>query len=355
MSEQQYFYKTKTLVTNLIKNTDKNTKTDMNLRDPHGIEIQQSGTSSGKPEIWVANTNSGLVTHYSLSGCILQPGLLIVPNATTGTGSPTGIVYNPTSGFLITKDSKTAKSVLIVATADGTIAGWNPSVDPTNFITVYNGSTDKSPPVFTSLAILGNLIYATDFKNNKVVTFNNSFVRQSQDDYPFVGPLLEQTPFLSCISISSKDQNLFVAYNIHETHISNWPLLGPGFGAIDEYTNTGFLIRRVVNSFLGGDQSLNAPSSITQFNKNFAENSEEGILSSQKGSGELNIYDMFSGKLLQVLTDHEGKPIFIDNINAVKNYTKIKECKNESYVYYVSGAREYNTGVLGVIKRSKNC
>src|SRR5262249_46389997 len=79
---------------------------------------------------WVTDTNTGVSTVYDHQGKPL-PLVVTIPAAPGGTlGSPTGIVYNPTSDFVITKNGKSAPALFIFDTIDGTISGWNPAVDP---------------------------------------------------------------------------------------------------------------------------------------------------------------------------------------------------------------------------------
>ena len=44
--------------------------------------------------------------------------------------APTGMIWNPTSGFPITVGPTTVPATFIFDTEDGTIAAWNPAVDP---------------------------------------------------------------------------------------------------------------------------------------------------------------------------------------------------------------------------------
>src|SRR5262249_2634096 len=131
----------------------------------------------------VANTfSTGLATFYDRSGHVL-PRTITVPSSAVPTlfgmpgspGHPTGVVYNPTSGFVITdKDNgKSAPARLIFDTIDGTISGWNPDVDPTHAIVIRDTWADGSPAVYTGLQIGqdgagDNVLYAADFLGNHV-------------------------------------------------------------------------------------------------------------------------------------------------------------------------------------------
>jgi hypothetical protein len=69
-------------------------------------------------------------------------------------GHPTGVVYNATSDFKISENGVKAPATLIFDTLDGIICGWNPVVDPTHAIVLYDALADNNAPaVYTSLEI----------------------------------------------------------------------------------------------------------------------------------------------------------------------------------------------------------
>src|ERR1700731_4193327 len=92
---------------------------------------------------WVADNGTGVSTVYGRHG---KPNPLVVtiPAAPgPGIGSPTGIVANPTSEFVISKNGKSAPALFIFDSIDGTISGWNPAVDPYNAVIVVDFSKTK--------------------------------------------------------------------------------------------------------------------------------------------------------------------------------------------------------------------
>jgi uncharacterized protein (TIGR03118 family) len=139
----------------------------------------------------VANPCPGVATFYESSGQPL-PLVITVPAAPSQpfgpVGSPAGVVYNPTSDFVISANGKSAPAVLIFDTLDGTISGWNPDVDRTNAIIMVDNSTQPVPASYTGLAIGKdshgrNILYAADggyapdFSNNRVDMFDRFFHR----------------------------------------------------------------------------------------------------------------------------------------------------------------------------------
>ena len=98
--------------------------TDPNLKNPWGISFGPGGA------FWVSDNADGLTTLYSGDGSIV-PLVVTIPAAagTTGSGSPSGQVFNATTDFSVSAGGTTAPAVFIFVTEDGTISGWNPSVD----------------------------------------------------------------------------------------------------------------------------------------------------------------------------------------------------------------------------------
>jgi len=148
--------------TTLVKNTGK--KGDKQLINPWGLAYGPSAP------FWLSDAGSGLSTLYDGSGN-KQSLVVTIPTATgTGTGSPTGIVYNASTEFKI----MTWTSAFLFATLDGTISGWS-HFEPNNALI---GAITPGA-VYTGLAITnhssGNMLYAADFANNKVDVYNNLF------------------------------------------------------------------------------------------------------------------------------------------------------------------------------------
>src|SRR5262249_16543039 len=122
---------------------------------------------------WVADTATGVSTVYDHQGKPL-PLVVTIPPAPGGTvGTPTGIVYNPPSDFVISKNGKSAPALFIFDTIDGTISGWNPAVDPTRAVIMVNNSTGPTPAGYFGLALAQNsqkqnVLYAADSNNNQI-------------------------------------------------------------------------------------------------------------------------------------------------------------------------------------------
>src|SRR5262249_56219180 len=72
----------------------------------------------------------------------------------TSPSSPTGQVFNTSGqGFDITNGGKSASSIFIFATEDGTISGWNPTVNPSSSVIAVDNSNGGTRARSQGLAI----------------------------------------------------------------------------------------------------------------------------------------------------------------------------------------------------------
>src|SRR5438270_1924112 len=145
--------------------------TDPNLVNAWGI-----AASSTSPW-WVNDNGTDVSTLYNGDGVPqFQPNPLVVSVA----GGPTGIVFNGSSGFVVSDgNGNSGPSRFMFATEDGTIRGWNPGVPPPPLSTQSFVVVDKTGEgaVFKGLAIAGDRIFAADFHNAKVDVFDSSFAQ----------------------------------------------------------------------------------------------------------------------------------------------------------------------------------
>jgi hypothetical protein len=114
--------------TDLVSNTQNLVQPkDPNLQNAWGVANAPGGA------LWVSDNNDGLSTLYDGNGVKqglvvtipLPPGRVAPPAA-----APTGLVWNPTTGFTFTVGGTTVPAVFIFDSEDGTIVAWNPAVDP---------------------------------------------------------------------------------------------------------------------------------------------------------------------------------------------------------------------------------
>jgi uncharacterized protein (TIGR03118 family) len=234
--------------TNLVSDVPNMAQTlDPNLKNPWGI----SETASSA--FWVSDNNSGLSTLYNTQGAI-QPLMVTIPPAPAGAtlGSPTGTVANTTTtGFVVSQAASSGPATFIFATEDGTISGWNFTVNSASAIVEVN----KPGADFTGLAIdtdaLGHTyLYAADFAHGTIDVFNTTW--QQVSTFTFHDPALPANfvPF----NIQAINKVLYVEYaQINSGTHAQVP--GLGHGIVDTFHADGVLIQRLISNNI----TLNEP------------------------------------------------------------------------------------------------
>ncbi len=269
----------------------------------------------------VANAfTTGLATFYSASGHVLAQ-TIIVPGSAGGSaalglgpgGHPTGVVYNPTSDFVISEDGRSAPATLIFDSIDGTISGWNPAVDPTHAILIRDtwtpGGTDS---VFTGLEIgqethgnkVINVLYAADFLNNQLEVINGSFTTISTINCAGLG--VSSDPDSWVWSVQAVNDKLYVTFA---------DLFGPtsGGGAVDVFDMDGnFQYQLAANG--PGPGRLQNPWGIIQAPGNFGAYSNDLLIGNVAGAGNINVYNPHTGAYLGQLDQPNGAPIAIKGL-----------------------------------------
>jgi uncharacterized protein (TIGR03118 family) len=274
--------------------------TDPNLVNAWGVAFNPNGF------VWVANNHTGTSTLYDGDG---NPQSLVVniptPTADNG-GSPTGIVYNGSSGFVVTGTSGSGPSRFLFATEDGVIAGWSPSADATHAIMAVDNSVNNA--IYKGLALgaggSGQLLYAADFHNGKVDVFDSTF-GPAKLSGSFMDPALPAgfAPF----GIQAIGGDIYVTYAMQDADAED-EVAGKGLGYVDLYDANGNLLRRVASR-----GSLNAPWGVAWAPASFGALGNS-LLIGNFGDGRINAFETFRGIPLGGLLDANRKPIQIDGL-----------------------------------------
>jgi uncharacterized protein (TIGR03118 family) len=282
---------------------------DTNLVNPWGLSIP-----TGSFFAWVANNGTETSTLYDGNGKP-QPhaGPLVVSFAPSGAGvafDPTGIVFNSTTDFIVSRAGKSGAASFIFDGEGGMIAGWSGSVDATHALTMY---TDAGGAVYKGLAVAENagqsFLYATDFHNNKVDVFNSAFVKQttSATAFTFADPGIPAgyAPFgIQAIANGPAGATqLYVTYAQQQAPDNHDNANGAGLGYVDIFDTNGKLIKQLVSK-----GALNAPWGIALAPKDFGVLSND-LLVGNFGDGKINAYDPAAGTLLGTLSDSGGAAI----------------------------------------------
>jgi uncharacterized protein (TIGR03118 family) len=280
--------------------------------------------SSGSP-FWVSDAGSGWSTLYS--GLGVKQGLEVeIPSSKgSGTGSPTGIVFNGSPDFTV----KGKSAPFIFATLDGTISAWSPGVDFNNsVIMVASPSASYTGLAITSNAS-GNHLFAADIANNKVDMFDGTFtlVKSFTDTTLPAG----FAPF----GIQYINGLLYIAFA---------DTSGAAGGFIDIYTEDGNWLKRLAQG-----KPLNQPWGIAAAPKNFGPLSNTLLVSNNTNSGTINAFNAITGAFVGTVKDTNGRAIRIDQLWAIGFGGGTASNGRTNELFFTAGPDNNLAGTFGAI------
>ena len=294
------------LQTNLASNVaGKASFTDPNLVNAWGIARQQTGPW------WVVANHTGVTSVYDGQGnpipTAADPLVVTIPppaDSPPGTASsPTGIVANTTAGFIITDGAVSAPAAFIFSTEDGTIAGWNQTVNPTQAILTVDNSAANA--IYKGLAIAidqtDTFIYASNFHAGTVDVFDRTFTPATLTG-SFTDPNLPTgyAPF----GVQNINGDLFVTYAKQDANKED-DVKGLGNGYVDVFAADGTLVRRFTSK-----GQLNSPWGVVQSPISFGAFGGS-IIIGNFGDGHVNAFNPIGGTFLGQLNRPTGGSVSI--------------------------------------------
>ena len=331
--------------TNLISNLGNQGAqvVDANLQNPWGLAFGPT------TPLWVSDNNAGVATIYAITpgGAMASKAGLTVTlpggRASTGDGSsPTGQVFNPTSGFVVTSKAGSGPALFIFSAEAGQISAWNPMADP-----VVNGSSTaqvmfSSPTaVYKGLTVastrFGTFLYASNFHDGRVDVFNSNFRRVHLLGH-FRDPFLPRhyAPF----GIQNINGLIYVSYALQNA-AKHDDVAGSGHGFIDIFTADGFFVKRLVSR---GD--LDSPWGLAEAPRGFGPFGGD-LLVGNFGNGLIHVYGLFSGRPLGALLDEHHQPVQIDDLWALKFGTATTG--GTGTLLFSAGINDEKDGLVGSI------
>ena len=299
----------------LVKNTGK--KGDKQLINPWGLAYGPS------EYFWFSDEGTGLSTLYDGNG-VKQSLVVTIPSASgTGLGTPTGMVFNGGAQFQIMHWT----SAFMFATLDGLICGWS-HFDPNNALIGVN----KPGAVYTGLAIntANNMIYASDFANNRIDVYNGTFgfVKSFSDPAIPAG--------YSTFNVQDIGGQLYVAYALQN---------GKKGGYIDIFTEGGTLVKTLVAK----SKQLNEPWGFAMAPSNFGVFSNALLVSNDVNAGTVVAFDPNTGAFLGTLSTSAGKKIVVGGAWGIEFGGGDPQNGNTNSLYVVGGPKNDTAGIYGVI------
>ncbi|MGC2111983.1 MAG: TIGR03118 family protein [Candidatus Korobacteraceae bacterium] len=264
-------------VTNLTSDiTNAANNHDGNLVNPWGLSI--SPTSPW----WVSDNGSGLSTLYDGNG-VAQSLVVTIPTGSgSGTGTPSGTVYNGTSDFKIHGFA----TPFLFCTEDGTISGWYTGTNA--FIAVNNSS---SGAVYKGMALASagghNYIYVANFHAGTIEAYDGSYALHSFGSGAFTDSSIPAGYAPFNVQLIGTSQ-LVVTYAKQDA-AKHDDVPGPGNGYVDIYDTSGNLLVQMQHNLF-----LNAPWGVVVAPQSFSGFSND-LLVGQFGSGAIMAYNPNTG------------------------------------------------------------
>ena len=317
---------------------------DTNVVNSWGIAFGPTGA------LWVADNGTGVATVYQPNG---QPTGLVVtippPEGEAGPATPTGIVFSPTSDFVVTKDDTSAPARFLFATEDGTISGWNPQVDATNAILAVDRSATGA--IYKGIAIAtsegGNFIYATNFHAGVVDVFESGFAYVTS----FTDSAIPDgfAPF----GIRNIGGRLVVTYAKQLLPDKADDEAGPGNGFVVVFSPTGEVVKELISH-----GRLDSPWGVAIVPAGFGQIGG-ALLVGNFGDGHINAYNPVTGAFIAPVTDRTGREIAIGGLWGLEAFNRKLPfpagpgATGLPLLYFASGPNDEADGLVGILRKAE--
>jgi uncharacterized protein (TIGR03118 family) len=297
-----------------------------NLQNPWGIVAPPTGP------IWIANNGTGTTSIVKGDGSQQLADIAV-------NGSPTGIVFNGTDGFVVSGEAGSGPSRFVFATEDGVLLGWSPAADPARAVVAADASAAGA--VFKGLAlatISGRpFLYATDFISGRVMMFDEHFDRAGS----FTDANLPENygPF----GIANLGDMLAVTFAQREEGGGD-DVPGAGHGIVDLFGFDGTMLRRLVSH-----GELDSPWGLAVAPGGFGKFSND-LLVGNFGDGRILAYNLHTGAFRGALEDDSGRPLVIESLWGLM-FGNGAFGTNPRDLYFTAGTDAEAHGTFGVIER----
>jgi uncharacterized protein (TIGR03118 family) len=285
---------------------------------------------------WTSNERTNTSTLYTGVG---SKNALVV----TVPGGPTGTVANSsTTDFAISQGAASSPARFLFDTLGGQILGWAPTVNATGSVVAVDNSSTGA--VYTGLASLNDRLYAADFHNARIDSFDASFKPLA---LPFKDPNIPKgwAPF----NIQALGGNLFVTYAFQDAKTKKQAVPGGGLGYVDEFTPDGTLVARIASKGKA-NAPLNAPWGLAMAPANFGAYSND-LLVGNFGNGRISAYAsvsptkwVYKGQVRVA----SGTPITIDGLWAIA-FGNGASSGPTNNLYFLAGPTGGAHGLFGFI------
>jgi uncharacterized protein (TIGR03118 family) len=319
-------------------------RTDPNLINPWGIVPFPNGP------FWISDNGTGVSTLYEPDGQPAQitgqpavaagSALVVTIPVPSGSGpaAATGIVFNSTAGFTLQPNQP---AFFIFATEDGTISGWNPNVDMTHALLKVDNAAHAA---YEGLALLGNQLFATNFRENTIDVFNSDFSPAGS----FTDPAAPAgyAPF----GIQNLDGTLYVTYAKQDDDKHD-DVRGAGNGVVDIFHPDSHTFTRLITGQAGDSYvlaPLNSPWGLALAPDGFGAFSHD-LLVGNFGDGQINAFDPHTGAFAGTLQQASGQPVSIEGLWGLF-FRPDPSDSSHPLLFFTAGIRGEQHGLFGRLR-----
>jgi uncharacterized protein (TIGR03118 family) len=330
---------------------------DTNLVNPWGIATSATGP------FWVSDAGTGLSTIYSSTGGVSTISTTVVtipiPAGDTNLATPTGIIFNGTTNFVVQVSGTNTPAHFIFATEDGTISAWASGlteavlkVDNSAAMAMYKGlalGTVSTNSVPTNAPT--SFLYAANFRAGTIDVFDSSFKPVTS------GPPLTTNaiPFTDTnvpagfapFNIQTIGTNLYVTYAMQDTNTFE-DVAGAGNGYVDVFDTTGKLLKRFAAKGL-----LNSPWGMALAPASFG-SFAGALLIGNFGDGHINAFDAALGTSLGPVLNTNGTALVLGGLWGLIFGNGGNGGATNTLYYTAAISRAQAHGVLGSITFQPN-
>jgi len=278
---------------------------------------------------WVSAADSGVSTVYAADGTP-APLVVTIPSANgTDAGSPTGQVFNTTTGFNADK--------FIFATEDGLITGWK-----TGTLAVTEADLSADAASYKGLALLAGtdpMLVAANFHAGTVDVFDATYAPVTAPMFVDPKPVAGYAPF----NVAALGDKVYVAYAKQDADKAD-EVAGPGLGYVNSFNADGSFDAHLI--LKGG--VLNAPWGMALAPAGFKP-APGALLVGDFGDGMIHSFDPSTGELLAEFADADGKPLAIDGLWGLAFGTKKTSADLSLKLFFSAGPDEESRGLFGML------
>lgn len=272
---------------------------DTNLVNAWGISFGPN------TPFWVSDNGKGLATLYIVtndSSGVEHVSKRSLEVAIPGDGTPTGQVFNNTTGF--------NHDLFLFVSEDGTISGWRPPLGTAAETLVPGSPTNVYKGVTLAMDGSGPVLLAANFRQGKIDMFDAdlSLLGEFADMHAPAG----YAPF----NVQNIDGIVFVTFAKQDDKKHD-DVAGSGNGLIDVFNpKTGAFHRLATGTDAGGKvKEINSPWGVAVAPGSFGKDRDE-LLVGNFGSGTIMTFDE-NGRFRGLLRGMNEHPLVIDGLWAL--------------------------------------